>query len=650
MSQGGSQGNRGPPPKQVTFIWRNKSNIPITRKATISCQQTSTLDLLLDAARNAFLPDGIGEGFELRGPDGRPISNDLLAAKVAPGSTIRVMSRSGSGFRPPAFTGSRTGVSGPTSSGVASSTDRIQSNSNSGNSSVASFSNSGNFINCIDMDDAQDGTSKIPMSHHSAKPSSGSVCTTEGADSEGRGDGSSFDAKPSDSSLLAARSTVTKTSLAMDSFKSFSKVSLNQTEHVVPSSQPDESSQPLSQAVDSSVKNETSEGESNVQSSDVGKMDSKPLFLTTEKSITAKMTKNDTIINPTKGSSTTSNAINQGNLNKASSNESSMVNILKRMIKVEANEPNSYVDRVNSTFIPSSAHKAGNNIMNMLRSPTTSTNNHKHINNSNIGSNKAARSDNHVKVVVNDDDDDDDILEMEVVETSSQTATMRHHSKAANDSKAVCDTKNVVFSQDNINSIISHPNLSMASALSTPVTDTSRLIVKGSVDNPSSVKGDVGMEHIEAHHLARKDNSLRTDPGNTLNRTSISREGLETKHPSNPALNPSKKSQDPDPIVVTDIANAEPGQHLSERHIDFAPHPDIMRKAGDYERYSTKPHHSCVFALAELIDNSLSATKANVGLRMRREITVSLVSFGSTGVISIKDNGCGMNEVELSQW
>ena len=60
-----------------------------------------------------------------------------------------------------------------------------------------------------------------------------------------------------------------------------------------------------------------------------------------------------------------------------------------------------------------------------------------------------------------------------------------------------------------------------------------------------------------------------------------------------------------------------------------------------------------MYALAEFIDNSLRATRANAP--RPRSITVSLVVSGANpptarGLVSIHDNGCGMNKVELNSW
>lgn len=61
-----------------------------------------------------------------------------------------------------------------------------------------------------------------------------------------------------------------------------------------------------------------------------------------------------------------------------------------------------------------------------------------------------------------------------------------------------------------------------------------------------------------------------------------------------------------------------------QERISFCPHPKTLTCAGDYEYFAAQGHHPFAFALAELIDNSLRATKHN-GPGRPRHITVSLV-------------------------
>jgi two-component sensor histidine kinase len=72
--------------------------------------------------------------------------------------------------------------------------------------------------------------------------------------------------------------------------------------------------------------------------------------------------------------------------------------------------------------------------------------------------------------------------------------------------------------------------------------------------------------------------------------------------------------------------------------------------AGDYEYFAAQGYHPLAFALAELVDNSLRATKANADCA--RSITVSLVTddAGSQGMVCVRDNGSGMTTQELNNW
>jgi signal transduction histidine kinase len=88
---------------------------------------------------------------------------------------------------------------------------------------------------------------------------------------------------------------------------------------------------------------------------------------------------------------------------------------------------------------------------------------------------------------------------------------------------------------------------------------------------------------------------------------------------------------------------------LQER-ISFNPHPKTLTMAGDYEYFAAQGHHPLAFALAELIDNALRATKGNT--ERPRSITVSLVTDdkSSKGMVCVRDNGSGMTVQELNNW
>jgi signal transduction histidine kinase len=92
------------------------------------------------------------------------------------------------------------------------------------------------------------------------------------------------------------------------------------------------------------------------------------------------------------------------------------------------------------------------------------------------------------------------------------------------------------------------------------------------------------------------------------------------------------------------------GLLLLQERISFNPHPKTLTMAGDYEYFAAQGHHPLAFALAELIDNALRATKGNSELP--RSITVSLVTDekGGKGMVCVRDNGSGMTVQELNNW
>lgn len=73
--------------------------------------------------------------------------------------------------------------------------------------------------------------------------------------------------------------------------------------------------------------------------------------------------------------------------------------------------------------------------------------------------------------------------------------------------------------------------------------------------------------------------------------------------------------------------------------------------AGDYEYFAAQGQHPFAFALAELIDNSLRATKSTPS-DQTRSITVSLLvdAKGQQGMVCVRDNGVGMTVKELNDW
>merc|ERR1719383_1514537 len=66
-----------------------------------------------------------------------------------------------------------------------------------------------------------------------------------------------------------------------------------------------------------------------------------------------------------------------------------------------------------------------------------------------------------------------------------------------------------------------------------------------------------------------------------------------------------------------------------------------------YEYYASGGINPLPYAVAELIDNALGATKNNKG---PREIEVVIQLDDKTGYLSVIDNGSGMNTRELNAW
>lgn len=85
--------------------------------------------------------------------------------------------------------------------------------------------------------------------------------------------------------------------------------------------------------------------------------------------------------------------------------------------------------------------------------------------------------------------------------------------------------------------------------------------------------------------------------------------------------------------------------------ISFIPHPKTMTMAGEWEYFAAGSQHPFPYAVAELVDNALRATRGNT---QARKIVVSLVSGArvsqNAGYVSVWDNGCGMTHQELNEW
>ncbi|KAH0617797.1 hypothetical protein JD844_016392 [Phrynosoma platyrhinos] len=87
----------------------------------------------------------------------------------------------------------------------------------------------------------------------------------------------------------------------------------------------------------------------------------------------------------------------------------------------------------------------------------------------------------------------------------------------------------------------------------------------------------------------------------------------------------------------------------TKERIDFLPHYDTLVKSGMYEYYASEGQNPLPFALAELIDNSLSATSQNTGVR---SIQLKLLFDDTQGkpAIAVVDNGRGMTSKQLNNW
>ncbi|KAM6086922.1 structural maintenance of chromosomes flexible hinge domain-containing protein 1 isoform 3-T3 [Chlamydotis macqueenii] len=87
----------------------------------------------------------------------------------------------------------------------------------------------------------------------------------------------------------------------------------------------------------------------------------------------------------------------------------------------------------------------------------------------------------------------------------------------------------------------------------------------------------------------------------------------------------------------------------TKERIDFLPHYDTLVKSGMYEYYASEGQNPLPFALAELIDNSLSATSRNTGIR---SIQIKLLFDDSQGkpAVAVIDNGRGMTSKQLNNW
>uniref|UniRef100_A0A8C5BD60 Structural maintenance of chromosomes flexible hinge domain containing 1 n=1 Tax=Gadus morhua TaxID=8049 RepID=A0A8C5BD60_GADMO len=87
----------------------------------------------------------------------------------------------------------------------------------------------------------------------------------------------------------------------------------------------------------------------------------------------------------------------------------------------------------------------------------------------------------------------------------------------------------------------------------------------------------------------------------------------------------------------------------TQEQIVFTPHYDTLVRSGMYEYYASEGQMALPYALAELIDNSISATASSQG---ERSIELRLLfddTLGKPAVVFV-DNGSGMTSKQLNNW
>ncbi|XP_059395011.1 structural maintenance of chromosomes flexible hinge domain-containing protein 1 [Carassius carassius] len=87
----------------------------------------------------------------------------------------------------------------------------------------------------------------------------------------------------------------------------------------------------------------------------------------------------------------------------------------------------------------------------------------------------------------------------------------------------------------------------------------------------------------------------------------------------------------------------------TEERIEFLPHYHTLVQCGMYEYYASEGQKALPYAFAELIDNALSATADNTGIR---SIEIRLLFDESQGgpAVVVMDNGCGMTSKQMNNW
>ena len=122
--------------------------------------------------------------------------------------------------------------------------------------------------------------------------------------------------------------------------------------------------------------------------------------------------------------------------------------------------------------------------------------------------------------------------------------------------------------------------------------------------------------------------------------SSTSREWIKDDGSYDRFLNPG------DTLYILSSMDQELSAPAKEK-IQYIPHFDTIVKSGMYEYYASGGINPLPYAVAELIDNALGATKNNRG---PREIEVVIQLDEKTGYLAVIDNGSGMNTRELNAW
>ncbi|XP_060920639.1 structural maintenance of chromosomes flexible hinge domain-containing protein 1 [Labrus mixtus] len=87
----------------------------------------------------------------------------------------------------------------------------------------------------------------------------------------------------------------------------------------------------------------------------------------------------------------------------------------------------------------------------------------------------------------------------------------------------------------------------------------------------------------------------------------------------------------------------------TQERIDFTPHYNTLIESGKHEYSTCEGKKPFSYALAELIDNALSATVKNDGARSIEIRMLLDETLGKPAVI-VLDNGCGMSPEDLNDW